>query len=796
MAKEEMLQGLRAHLSQIRVPTHSTKICKEECCLSFDTPKSEGGLYVDLTSFLAFGKEFVTLNYEKTGHAVYLHINKTRKKPEEEDPPRKKATTHLSLAADGGLQIPDPEAQWEETHSVVLLPSFTVFPYPDPDLPELLLSSVQAVLSSTSAERAAQTSAWVAEKRSVSIHAADLPQLDNGVIVPGAGWQCARCDKRENLWMNLTCGTVLCGRRNFDGSGGNNHALEYYKETGFPLAVKLGTINPDLSTADVFSYAEDDSVEDPLLPQHLAHFGIDFSSLKKTEMTTAEQELDQNLNFDFNRIQEKGKALVPVFGPGHTGMRNLGNSCYLASVMQAVFCTHEFVDRYYKATSPAKEFQAIADPLQVQQDFYVQLVKLAHGVLSGKYAVPGDPPLDQPPVTEAEAPLQQFQDGIPPRQFKQVIGLGHPEFATARQQDVLEFFQHLLDMVHRQERARGQNHSGGSAASRTASDPSRCFQYVAEERIQCSASGAVKYTRRTDNVLSLTIPLDAASNLAEVAAWEESKKEKEGRGEKVATDDLVRPRVPLSACLEATTAAEEIGDFYSSAVKRKTTATKTLRLATFPNYLMLHMRKFMLDRGWVPRKLDVYVDVPDKIDLSHLRGTGLQPGETELPDEEPPDEEEVAAPAATSGPPPAALSEAEMAESLDTLAAMGFDRQQAIKALNATGNNLERAADWIFSHANELDAMELDNAGGGAGGATRDGSSGAAEAKPDLPDGPGRYQLIGIISHMGNSTQTGHYVFHAKKDGRWVIFNDEKVAISDNPPKDLGYMYLFARDQE
>lgn len=29
------------------------------------------------------------------------------------------------------------------------------------------------------------------------------------------------------------------------GSGGNNHAVEYYKETSYPLAVKLGTITPD-----------------------------------------------------------------------------------------------------------------------------------------------------------------------------------------------------------------------------------------------------------------------------------------------------------------------------------------------------------------------------------------------------------------------------------------------------------------------------------------------------------------------------------------------------------------------
>jgi ubiquitin carboxyl-terminal hydrolase 5/13 len=34
-------------------------------------------------------------------------------------------------------------------------------------------------------------------------------------------------------------------------------------------------------SSDVFSYPEDDSVVDPLLAQHLAFFGIDFSALQK-----------------------------------------------------------------------------------------------------------------------------------------------------------------------------------------------------------------------------------------------------------------------------------------------------------------------------------------------------------------------------------------------------------------------------------------------------------------------------------------------------------------------------------
>lgn len=60
-----------------------------------------------------------------------------------------------------------------------------------------------------------------------------------------SGWKCQKCEMRENLWLNLTDGAVLCGKWFFDGSGGNGHALEHYRETSYPLAVKLDTITPD-----------------------------------------------------------------------------------------------------------------------------------------------------------------------------------------------------------------------------------------------------------------------------------------------------------------------------------------------------------------------------------------------------------------------------------------------------------------------------------------------------------------------------------------------------------------------
>lgn len=139
-----------------------------------------------------------------------------------------------------------------------------------------MCNSVAAILELQSAGKMAELEAldtWDGEVRVVSKFANDLVQLQNGKHIPPRGWQCEKCDKVENLWLNLTDGSVLCGRKFFDGSGGNGHALEHFKNTGYPLTVKLGTITKD-GKADVHSYAEDYLVVDPKLNEHLAHFGI------------------------------------------------------------------------------------------------------------------------------------------------------------------------------------------------------------------------------------------------------------------------------------------------------------------------------------------------------------------------------------------------------------------------------------------------------------------------------------------------------------------------------------------
>ena len=69
---------------------------------------------------------------------------------------------------------------------------------------------------------------WDGEALVVSKHADTISQVADPPQIPPSGWKCRQCDLRNNLWLNLTDGSVLCGRRFFDGSGGNNHAVEHW----------------------------------------------------------------------------------------------------------------------------------------------------------------------------------------------------------------------------------------------------------------------------------------------------------------------------------------------------------------------------------------------------------------------------------------------------------------------------------------------------------------------------------------------------------------------------------------
>lgn len=59
-----------------------------------------------------------------------------------------------------------------------------------------------------------------------------------------------------------------------------------------------------------------------------------------------ELNLEANMNASLSKVLEKGQELTPVYGPENTGMVNLGNSCYLNSVVQCLFSQEDFKNKY------------------------------------------------------------------------------------------------------------------------------------------------------------------------------------------------------------------------------------------------------------------------------------------------------------------------------------------------------------------------------------------------------------------------------------------------------------------
>ena len=99
--------------------------------------------------------------------------------------------------------------------------------------------------------------------------------------------------------------------------------------------------------ADIYCYICNDAKLDPDLSAHLATFGINVDKLTKTEKSMTElvslfssrstallsvftnQQIEHNLKYDFSLTSDDGQALEPLFGPGLTGLANLGNRCVI-----------------------------------------------------------------------------------------------------------------------------------------------------------------------------------------------------------------------------------------------------------------------------------------------------------------------------------------------------------------------------------------------------------------------------------------------------------------------------------
>lgn len=856
-----MEQRLREVMASAKVPTNRDLVYKDECMFSFDTPESPGGLFTSLTTWQSFGADFVDLDFRRNNNPLYLKQVWKRVilcKTGNDASVAEKVPSKIAIGVEGGFDVDKKPYDTHVTNYLVVLPEQVEVMLPSDLVPMAIVQAVDAVLKHDGVAKTTQlAAAWEEEDRKESKYAKDLIQLDTRkkISPDPRKWKCEESGMTENLWLNLSTGFIGSGRRNWDGSGGTGAALTHYENTGckYPLAVKLGTITAQ--GADVYSYApdEDDMVTDPYLAQHLAHWGINMMQQEKTEKTMTELQLDLNQSYQFDRITESSSELVPLHGPGYIGLENMGNSCYMASVMQILLSIPEIEARYGKDTNDVF-FSAPKDPAD---DILTMMSKLAVGLSSDRYAKPL-PLYEKDPAGTGElrltsAKLSEDYGSVSPFMFKRIIGKGHPEFSSGRQQDASEFFQYFLEIIANAEQMGHNRFSSDREAGSKPVSTQALFGFMLEERIEDCQSKKFKYMSRAENTLSLTIDTDAATNKAQYYEFREQRKKKlrneeEGKDE----TDFVQLQVPLSACLQKFCEAELIEDFLSPETGTKGSALKRTRFQTFPQYLVVHLKRYYITEDWTPKKLDAAVLMPQELDLNELKASGPLPGEEMLSDEIPmsytavesspsivPNPEIVSQlmamgfsengskraalatmnagteasmewvfahmedPDFNDPPPPAGViaqdnplvDVSQDSDAIAQLTAMGFTERQAKAALMTSDGSLERAADWLFSQPSgaDLDAAIASIEAEADGAECREEGEAKTMEQTDFVDGEPRYELLGFASHLGSNTSCGHYVAHIKKDGRFVLYNDAKVALSQNPPIDLGFLYVYRR---
>lgn len=792
-------------------------VYKDECTVCCDTVYNyAAGIDVCLSCFNGGSAEkCAAMHFEATKHPFALRCQKLpRPRVERIAEPGAGLSSLLAAATP-----PTEDEMFETRHSLICyLCGGSVVGEPSSGAVVQAVERVKASLNAAQQERVEQ---WLSPtlpcEHSLCLQPAAEASATVGRVEGPV--QCRSCDLRENIWMCLHCGFLGCGRRQFDGSGGNNHAIDHALATGHSVVVKMGTIHMDgtgAAVADTYCYSCDEPVVDPELETHLLLLGIHPREQRKTDRSMAELELEQNLKMEWSKITEQGKELQRVAGPGLTGLGNVGNSCYLAAVVQVLLSMPAFIVRFYSGMDE-HFFDSRIDHVAPAASYETQWRRLAHGLLCGSYGVLDDDPL----ADRNHKPIQ-------PSLFKYVTCRRHPLFSTGAQQDAAEFLQFLCEQLD------SEQLTGASSAS---SNPVGSLRMKLQSRLQCRACKRVRYL--SEESLLLSAPVASSS-------------------EEPSTDINGGPS--MGSCVAALFSEEQIDDFDCPHCQKKTTAATSLSMTNMPDFVAIQLRRFVVDvsRGFDVRKVDTTVSSTLELNLEVFRAPARGSGgeELEMPATAPPEAKRVSV-------------DSEMVE---MLVSMGYSEMLASQALSAAGgSNLEAALEWILSKPSDttmdvsvpakrrkdnrlsravieqvmsvgfaedlairgLEAVSgqglpdfaLADAAvewllaGPAGETTGDPSGAAAETGFPSPhgvadvgaapstaavlDGRGQYDLFAIISHIGRSTSSGHYVAHIKKvmatpaDSppieQFVLFNDEKVAISQETPLGLGYLYFYRR---
>ncbi|XP_041652313.1 ubiquitin carboxyl-terminal hydrolase 3 isoform X1 [Cheilinus undulatus] len=439
----------------------------------------------------------------------------------------------------------------------------------------------------------------------------DSSRFPNGTP---SSWCCNVCRSNKSPWICLTCLVVHCGRYV------NGHAKKHFEESQVVGVTQKKaekqekekshhTVCMDCSSYTLFCYRCDDFVVNDTKLAQVQKFREQLQGLENSALIADRQrkrKLQESADQDSKLLKDSEGAAL-----GATGLRNLGNTCFMNAILQSLSNIEQF-SCYFKelpavALRSGKTAGRRMYHTRSQGDTSVSLVEEFRKTLCSLW--------------------QGSQTAFSPDSLFYAIWKIMPSFRGYQQQDAHEFMRYLLDHLHRelQQSRNGASHQVSpqdgvrlpaaegkySIRNGTASVVTSIFGGILQNEVNCLICGTE--SRKLDPFLDLS--LDIPSQFRQ----------------KRSKDQEPGPTCTLRDCLRSFTDLEELDEtelYYCHKCKKRQKSTKKFWIQKLPKVLCLHLKRFHWT-AFLRNKVDTYVEFPLKgLDM---RGYLLEP-ENSLPD--------------------------------------------------------------------------------------------------------------------------------------------------------------------
>ncbi|XP_037689678.1 ubiquitin carboxyl-terminal hydrolase 3 isoform X1 [Choloepus didactylus] len=440
-----------------------------------------------------------------------------------------------------------------------------------------------------------------------------------------SSWCCSVCRSNKSPWVCLTCSSVHCGSFNsyqhmaslgssvtshpqtlsflayFEAHPRyvNGHAKKHYEDAQIPLInhkkpekqdKAQHTVCMDCSSYSTYCYRCDDFVVNDTKLGLVQKVREHLQNLENSAFTAdrhKKRKLLENSSLNSKLVKVNGSTAAICA----TGLRNLGNTCFMNAILQSLSNIEQFA--VISKNSPAVELRRNGKTAgrrtyhtRSQGDNNVSLVEEFRKTLCALW--------------------QGSQTAFSPESLFYVVWKIMPNFRGYQQQDAHEFMRYLLDHLHLELQGgfNGVSRSAILQENSTLSASNKCcingastvvttiFGGILQNEVNCLICGTE--SRKFDPFLDLS--LDIPSQFRN----KRSKNQENG------------PVCSLQDCLRSFTDLEELDEtelYMCHKCKKKQKSTKKFWIQKLPKVLCLHLKRFHWT-AYLRNKVDTYIEFP------------------------------------------------------------------------------------------------------------------------------------------------------------------------------------------